>query len=186
MAEARQQAPLPPNADVRSKAPLKCAIQLLKRRRDRWYAALKRDKDAPPSIVLTTFAAEQYDGVDNVVDTLAAGAERLGEIGNRIKPSVHNPAVPGEDFLKDWPAERLKLMREFATALAREVGELLRGGPNALKLLEEMFGEQVQPAYKKFAEEVKRQASGGSLRVDAKGLLGATGAAVQPHTFFGQ
>src|SRR5690606_33982842 len=58
MAEARCQAPLPDNAGVRDKAPLKIAVQLVKRRRDRWYASRRRDNDAPPSIVVTTLAAE--------------------------------------------------------------------------------------------------------------------------------
>lgn len=186
MAEARRQAPLPDNVDARGKPPLKCAVQLLKRRRDRWYADKLRDKDAPASIVVTTFVGHHYDGVDNIFDTLTTAAIQLQAVGENSAPTLRNPAVPTEDLLAGWAKERLKLLREFGSQLAREMNDLALGGPHAVKLLEEMFGEPVKVAYTKLAAEMKRLGDSGGLRASSTGLLGATGALVQPHTFFGE
>lgn len=186
MAEARQQAPLPPNSSAREKAPLKSAVQLLKRRRDRWYASENQHDEAPPSIVVTTFAAEHYDGVDNVADTLDSISNQLANVCSSWRPKLFNPAVEGEDFLQDWSSAKLKLMHQFATRLTWELGELTKGGPNAQKLLEDMFGEPVKAAFLKLAEDSKRQADSGGLRVNSAGYLGVAGAAVKPHTFFGK
>jgi hypothetical protein len=186
MAEARQQAPLPPNSSAREKAPLKSAVQLLKRRRDRWYASANQPDEAPPSIVVTTFAAEHYDGVDNVADTLDTISNQLVKACSSWQPKLFNPAVEGEDFLQGWSPAKLKLMHQFATQLTWELGELTKGGPNAQKLLEDMFGEPVKAAFLKLAEDSKRQADSGGLRVSSAGYLGVAGAAVKPHTFFGK
>jgi len=186
MAEAREQAPLPPNSSAKEKAPLKSAVQLLKRRRDRWYAEQKREPEAPPSIVVTTFAASHYDGVDNVADSVATLVQKLAGFGEYSKPKLMNPAVDGEDFLAAWSSLRLEVLRRFATRFVWEMNELMKGGPNAQKLLEEMFGEPVRAAFQKLAEDTKRQAEGGGLRVGATGLLGTVGTTVKPHTFFGK
>lgn len=186
LSEARRQAPLPPNSAASDKAPLKSAVQLLKRRRDRWYADIGRDKEAPPSIVVTTFAAQYYEGVDNVFDTLHTAAVLLSKYGQSGRPTLMNPSVPDEDFMKDWSDVRLKLLRDFAAHLLAEVETLLRGGLNAQKLLKDMFGEPVDTAFVKLAEDTKRQADAGGLHVGPSGLLGTAGATVKPHTFFGK
>lgn len=190
LAEARQQAPLPANSEVQDKAPLKRAVQLIKRRRDRWYPANQQKTTLPASIVLTTVIAQAYEGGESTLSALEAGAAGIERLANAAPPSLLNPTNYDEDFCENWGWEQTYAFRQFAAALVADLQKLARAerasSEETSKILHLMFGEQVDNAYCLLAEDARRLREAGTLRVSQAGTIGATGASVQRHTFFGQ
>lgn len=95
-----------PNHEVRT--PLQDAIKLLKRHRDGMFDG---DKHKPISIIISTLAAEAYDGEQTISDTLRAilpkMQQRVEELG--AIAVISNPSYPLENFADKWvevPAKR--------------------------------------------------------------------------------
>jgi len=94
---------LPEQESARQKAPLRRAVQLMKRHRD-W--AFEDDPDAPRSIVLTTLAGYHYGGEELVSDALLG---ILDGIITQVESTygiieVPNPANHPEKFCEAWAA----------------------------------------------------------------------------------
>lgn len=88
-----------PSYEVRT--PLQDAIKLLKRHRDVMFDG---DKHKPISIIITTIAAEAYQGERTILDTLKnilpKMEKRIAELGD---PAViSNPSYPRENFADKW------------------------------------------------------------------------------------
>ncbi len=84
------------------KTPLQKAVQILKRHRDRMFS--KNTDSAPISIIITTLAAEAYQGEE---DTASALDRILQDMDSYVQPSmprVPNPVNPNEDFADKWYA----------------------------------------------------------------------------------
>ena len=82
------------------KTPLQLCVQILKRHRDVMFAENPEGK--PISIIITTLAAQAYQGEQDLV--LAMG-RILSTMGNHVgdrKPRVPNPVNPVEDFADKW------------------------------------------------------------------------------------
>lgn len=82
------------------KSPLQQAIQILKRHRDTMFKSSPESK--PISIILTTLAAEAYQGEEDVSSAMVT---ILGEMDKFIRasvPRVPNPVNPSEDFADKW------------------------------------------------------------------------------------
>ena len=104
----REHEPIPDREDANQKAPLKRAVQLLKRARDVAYKSHDHLTEDPPiSVVLTTIAGHFYTGEVSVFDALggilgkteyAIQQARHSDNGGRL--SVLNPAVKTDDFLE--------------------------------------------------------------------------------------
>lgn len=82
------------------KSPLQRSIQILKCHRDRMFEDSPASK--PISIILTTLAAEAYQGESEVADALDGILARMGGLVRSEKPRVPNPVNPIEDFADKW------------------------------------------------------------------------------------
>jgi hypothetical protein len=104
----------------RWRSPLQAAIRILKRHRDVMY---RRKADAKPiSIIITTLAAQVYEGETDVETALAGILDRMGGAVRPSQPRVPNPVNPIEDFADKWhePAyAHLQLEANFWAWLAQ-------------------------------------------------------------------
>jgi hypothetical protein len=84
----------------RWKSPLQKAIQVLKRHRDTMF---RQSPDSKPiSIILTTLAAEAYQGEDDVSAALETILARMDTFIRASIPRIANPVNPNEDFADKW------------------------------------------------------------------------------------
>jgi hypothetical protein len=82
------------------KSPLQKAIQILKRHRDTMF---KSSPDLKPiSIILTTLAAEAYQGEEDVGSALETILGRMDRFIRTSTPRIPNPVNPNEDFADKW------------------------------------------------------------------------------------
>jgi hypothetical protein len=84
----------------RWKSPLQAAIQLLKRHRDVLFEK-ERDR-APISIIITTLAAQAYQGESSPSDSLATILASMDRYIRPSMPRIPNPVNPAEDFADKW------------------------------------------------------------------------------------
>ncbi len=184
---------LPPNGQ---KSALQLGIQLIKRYQHKQLA----DEDLrTPSIVLTTVAANTFDGsspLPSAFDSVLR--ELLSLAGRSPAPPVPNPTIQTENLARKW-SESPETYREFGRWVERLQGDwvLLQSGALGLdqikKHLESMFGEHpTAAAMKAFADRQRDRARLGTLRTSPRtGMLGASALGVQggvqnrPHTFYG-
>jgi hypothetical protein len=82
------------------KSPLQRSIQIMKCHRDRMFEDNAESK--PISIILTTLAAEAYQGEQEVSDALEGILARMGTSVRSELPRVPNPVNPSEDFADKW------------------------------------------------------------------------------------
>lgn len=146
VALAERVVPLPGEEPVALKAPLKLAVQLLKRWRDVTYA--KDPATAPISIVLTTLAGQCYgnqesvnDALKGVLDGFVAGLPPKGRL------VVLNPANLQEDLSERWdkdPTAYYAFVSGITTfqKLWRELSQR-QGIPQIVAALEGLFGEDL-------------------------------------------
>jgi hypothetical protein len=138
--------PLPAQDTYDDLATLKRAVQLIKRYRDIAYETTPNLK--PISIVLTTLAAQHYDGqqsvyeaVRGILDGIIASIPAYGRL------RVYNPTNRLEDLSERWEEETALYsafvtgMKEFRARWA-ELNQQ-RGIPNVKVTLEKMFGERI-------------------------------------------
>lgn len=109
------------------KTPLQRAIQLLKRHRDIQFR--QQPKRKPISIVITTVAAESYQGEADlalVLDRASRAMLRVAQSGEKVT----NPVNRAEDFTDRWklcPELRLReAFGEWAVQLRRDLDRLLQ------------------------------------------------------------
>jgi hypothetical protein len=96
------------------KSPLQRCVQALKCHRDIMFAD---DPDGKPiSVIITTLAAEAYQGEQDVGSAMQSILATMGNFVNRFRPRVPNPVNPAEDFADKWygPAyQHLNLEQNF-------------------------------------------------------------------------
>jgi hypothetical protein len=96
------------------KTPLQRAIQLLKRHRDNWC---KSNPDCKPiSIIITTLAAQAYNGEADIADAIGSILKNIPTLIRPQRPHVPNPVDPQEDFADRWykpECADLELERNF-------------------------------------------------------------------------
>jgi hypothetical protein len=96
------------------KSPLQLSVQILKCHRDLMF--VENDAAKPISVILTTLAAEAYQGEQNISDALDGILRRMGGLVRAARPRVPNPVNPVEDFADKWydPAyKHLNLEKNF-------------------------------------------------------------------------
>lgn len=82
------------------KTPLQRVIQILKRHRDQMF---KDDTDVEPiSIIITTLAAEAYQGETDIESALRNILSKIDDLVNSKAPRIPNPTNPNEDFADRW------------------------------------------------------------------------------------
>jgi hypothetical protein len=184
--------PIPVQEATWEKATLKRAVQLLKRWRDIRYQ--KEPGMGPISMVLTTLAAETYQGQLSVSEALTSILNGIVALIASSQPRVYvlNPANPLEDLSERWedPVQYSafvtgirELHRAWTKVLATE------GVHNAAKLLEGLFGEPVKVATSKQARQLQSMREQSALRVAPAGLITAApaiGVAMRANTFHGK
>jgi hypothetical protein len=170
-------------------------VQVLK-----WHCMLyfaDQSDDRPPSILLTTLAAQAYRGeTDLVTATRAALADMHKYIETRDgKYWVPNPAHEQENFADKWndyPRRRdafLAWHHDITTALDEVVGMQRAGLPAITARLEKSFGaNEIRLSAKSFGQQLAQRRAQGTLRIRSSGLLttGSAGIAVPDHLFHGQ
>ncbi len=136
-------------------APLQRAVQLLKRYRD----VLFRDDDehAPISVIITTLAAQAYEGEEALVDTLFGVLNRMSRFiriqGDEVV--IPNPIQPNENFADRWHGDvrKAKAFVKWLESAKRLEAELLAEPPDRLSTtLGRVLGESSgRAAMEKFA-----------------------------------
>jgi hypothetical protein len=187
--------PLPVQVAVADMAPLKRAVQLIKRNRDVVFE--KTPELAPVSVALTTLAAQHYAGQQSVNAALmgilnaVVASVKAVPYGERLY--VLNPTNPLEDLSERWTSEP-GAYRAFVDAVTEfrdrwaEVNEM-RGMHRISSAMEKLFGENL--AKEVVAEHVKSleasRHSGGLAVKRGSGTLtgaGSSGAVSVAHNNF--
>lgn len=152
---------------AQQKAPLRRAVQLMKRHRDCTFGD---DPEAPRSIVLTTLAGQHYAGEQLVSDALVGIIDRIiGQVeSTRGIIEVPNPANSPEKFCEAW-AGSPRAYRKFVDYLFNFrscVRTLLttHGVPAIAEGLNQLFGESLtKRAVASFTERFERDRQAGLI-----------------------
>ncbi len=87
--------------DALIKTPLQRAIQILKRHRDVRFAHHEMSADKPISMIITTLAAQLYNGEPNVYLTLQNIVNQLDFLSELLKPGYSlNKSLQDQDLIK--------------------------------------------------------------------------------------
>ena len=166
MAEARVD-PLRQPRPAHLKPTLKRSVQLLKRWRDIHFAD---EMDlAPPSIILTTLAAQLHKGEEWCTDALATILTGIWQITRRGKPKLYNPVNPDELISERWEDDEasydafVEAIREYRERWLDLVHS--RGVPEISKELKVLFGEPAVQAFKEITKPVSQARVGNGLYV---------------------
>ena len=192
LADARIE-PLREPEPLRVKAPLKLAVQLLKRARDVAFA--RGPELAPSSIILTTLAASVYQKEDDATDALTAILNRCYALASQGPIEVRNPANPLESFTDSWrkdPAAYSAFVKHLSGLRERWLGDVLSGDfTTAGRALQEIFGKvPVDAALLKYADRrasAREQSHLFAARRTGSLLIAAAPGSIRVpgHTFFG-
>ena len=192
--------PIPGYESVEQKGPLKLVVQLMKRARDVAFAGGQFDTDlAPPSIILTTLAANLYQGEDSVNQAISMILCRILQEIEDNKPGmleVTNPMNPDETFSEQWEQEP-ESYRQFVLwirCFANSWSQLQKqqGLPKIKRELEKLFGENVaQRAFSELAGHFERDRRNGILGISPSlGLVNdptvPNTILIKPNTFYGE
>lgn len=185
--------PLPIDENVERKAPLKRAVQLIKRYRDIYFE--KEPDSAPISIVLTTLAGQVYEGQVSVNETIT---HVLNQITILITKSdkrivVLNPSNKKENLSERWEGKPelyhlfVKFIRDFKENW--EQLNKLQGLNEIAEELKQMFGENVtNQAFREQAAYLEKSRNNKGLAVIGSGLLVAAttqnAVALERNTFY--
>lgn len=192
-ARALRAEPVPNQESASDKTPLQLLVQLLKRARDLQYRRLDRDL-SPRSIVLTTMAGLAYRGEESTSAALTAVLDgMLVQVEGRPEPlEVRNPTNAEEILSEKWienPASYRLFVRQLRAFRNRWQEALEASGPEAVAILEELFGEETKTAYRRQIEGVNAARTGGTLRASlGSGILSTSSprsTPVRPNTFYG-
>jgi hypothetical protein len=193
LVEARKTEPLPANEPSARKAPLKRAVQLLKRHRD---VVFNGDDDAPRSVVLTTLAGHHYAGEARATDALLGVLNGIiHEIEATSGPLVvRNPTNEAEIFSEAWAADptAYRVFVDYIYALRDKVEALLHttGMEKIAAAISELFGETIaRKAVESYTQRQQALREDGKLRFSGSaGLtIASNGTAPIPrNTFFGK
>ena len=189
---ARESVAAVPKHEV-SPSVLQDVIKLLKRHRDLMFDG---DEDKPISIIITTIAAQAYQGEDNLFDALIGVINRMSKYvcstvdNGRLVKKVFNPINPKENYAIKWINNpRMQVQFEKWLAATRNFADdLSKGTMEGLQVgLESMCGRNASlQVFEAIGEETKKMRDSGTLKVGATGLLGTIGTSVQAHNFYGE
>jgi hypothetical protein len=190
--EARKTEPLPDNDPAVARPPLSRAVQLIKRRRDFYFAG---NESAPRSIVLTTLAGHFYRAEPSVYAALLQIVRGMAEaiLATPGVMVVPNPANEAENFAESWQShpEDYEQFKTFVRDVYAELEELpsLHLRSSLPEHLGELFGErEAKMAVNAYAERVNSVRERGLLRVaPSVGIAPAVTKSrpIPRNTFFG-
>jgi hypothetical protein len=189
---ARKAEPVPDQQSASEKMPLQRVVQLLKRWRDLVY---RDDSDrAPRSIVLTTLAGHAYVGEVSTSQAFTAVLDGILQMtAGRVEPlQVCNPANEGELLSEKWqddPASYRTFVSHLHLLRVRWAEAQATSIPTLAAILDELFGEETQRAFRRQSQRITTAREAGALRSTlGSGLLTTTAGRsvpVRDNTFFG-
>lgn len=196
MSEARID-PMPDREPYRVKKVLKRAVQLIKRWRDHKFHG--REEIATPSIVVTTLAAEHYDGEQNLTVAVGLIMEAIQARLAKGKPRLYNPAHPVELISEKWEKVpgSFEAFRDAVDAFVVKWAALAgtSGVHNIGAILTDLFGDTFAESLAEAFSDIDRAKQDGTLLtsaatrtlIPAAAVVSTAGAAkANPrHTFFG-
>jgi hypothetical protein len=169
---------------------LQHGVQMLKRHRDIYFE--DDPKIAPASIILTTLAAQAYQGGGEMREVLVDLTERMPELveWRDGKYVVANPVLDDENFADRWADDPRREQAFFDWALAaNEDFDALGKQPGVDRLLESLAvslgAEPVERAGRRYAASMRDRQRRGRLITGSSGLLAAApavGAGITPRT----
>ncbi|MCU1223397.1 MAG: hypothetical protein JWQ42_1490 [Edaphobacter sp.] len=176
--------PVPDLQATEEKTVLQLIVQLLKRWRDIHYS----DSTFPPiSIVLTTLAADLYQGevflshgLLAILERMVARLDAAHAMGHRLE--VLNPSHREEDFSERWK-DNLRAYHEFDSGIRmfakawRNVC-LKSGNPN--NDFEELFGEVVNNVLVRQARGLQVLRENDRLGIRASGVITSVASSISP------
>jgi len=182
--------PLPSNVPSDKKYSLQRAVQLLKRHRDSFFDG---NPDAARSILLTTLAAQAYDGQESLtlaLDGIIDGIRRLIADTSGI-PHVPNPTNPQENVAAGWNAETYPQFVGYVHSVRQHLDCLMNGDgiDQMTKALGGLVGQPVaERAVLAHARETEQLRNNRSLRVEpgTGRLTTAAGFVIRPNNFYGE
>lgn len=174
-----------------NKTPLQRIVQILKRHRDIMF---NNDKKKPISIIITTLAAQAYQGESNVLEGLVNVANRMrnfitqDEDGN---DKVANPLNKDENYAEKWidDTERRKNFYDWLDSVKRDLDAILSSkGPAIWNNMNKPFGRLiVESANKRYTEGKKAGFKSSNAKIASTGVLGASGQSLNAgNTFYGE
>ena len=176
--------PIPALQTTREKTVLQLIVQLLKRWRDVHY----NDSNFPPiSVVLTTLAADLYDGEESislgllkVLDGIVTRLDAAHALDRRLR--VPNPVHLEEDFSERWkssPRAYLEFndgIRNFATTWR----EICVSQGNLNRKLEDLFGSVIDETLVRQARSLHAARVDNKLGILQSGVIVPVAYAVTP------
>jgi hypothetical protein len=181
--------PLPSNVPSERKYPLQRAVQLLKRHRDSFFDG---NPDAARSILITTLAAQVYEGqesltlaLDGIIDGLRSFIASTPGI-----PQVPNPTNSQENFAAGWNKETYPQFVRYLESVRQHLDRLMEG--KGIEGLTQSLGGLVgEPLAKRAvlaeARETEQLRSSRALRVEPRTgqLTAAAGIMIPRNNFYG-
>jgi hypothetical protein len=191
--EARAEvAPLRPAKRAAEISPLQRTVQLMKRRRDLFFAG---SDNAPKSIALTTLTAEHYQGEPLCTDSLQTV---LKGIQDQIRSTrgiltIPNPVQQNENLSRHWNVRSYALFKLFVDQFLNELTSLskLTGWDRITEALDLMFGDRAKVAVENYGRNLDLQRRGNQLPVSrgplilTPSVIPTTGRVVRNNEFFG-
>jgi hypothetical protein len=178
----------------RVRSTLQRLVQILK-----WHTAgyfADHPDDRPPSILITTLAAQAYGGETGLFPATLDAVRRIGDFVELRDETwwVANPVEDRENFADKW-YEHPDRARHFRTWLA-DITDLLegiadwrgRGIPGVVNRLEEGFAARglIRKAARQLGTGSREIREAGGLAMSGAGLLTkGPGVTVRRHTFYG-
>ncbi|KYG81647.1 hypothetical protein EV198_1854 [Roseivirga ehrenbergii] len=177
------------------KKPLQRAVQLIKMRRNIYFD--QNPENAPTSIILTTLAAQFYEGQSSISETFEGIISKLKNHIETLFPNrpfeLPNPVNPSENLADIWvdKPELYKHFISFINNLHNEWQDLKKahGIEEEAILMKGMFGNDPYIKAMEARAETVNQKRGNGLGILATGVMVDRAVEkslpVMPNTFYG-
>lgn len=174
-----------------NKTPLQRIVQILKRHRD---IRFNHNDKKPISIIITTLAAQAYQGESNILEGLVTVVNHMRDYITRDEngnDKVANPLNPDENYAEKWikDPERRDNFYKWFEAVHDDLKAILSSKGTAIwKTMDKPFGQLiVESANKRYTERMKANIKSGGAKIASTGLLGAVGQTLNAgNTFYGK
>lgn len=174
-----------------NKTPLQRIVQILKRHRD---IRFNHNDKKPISIIITTLAAQAYQGESNILEGLVTVVNHMRDYITRDEngnDKVANPLNPDENYAEKWikDPERRDNFYKWLEAVQNDLKAILSSKGTAIwKTMDKPFGQLiVESANKRYTERMKANIKSGGAKIASTGLLGAVGQTLNAgNTFYGK
>lgn len=173
------------------KTPLQRIVQILKRHRDLMFP---KDDNEPISIIITTLAAQAYNGESDILEGLANVVTNMQKFitkDEKGNDKVANPLNPDENFADKWietPEKRDKFYKWLCQVKKDLSAIFSSSGVMIWDSVGKSFGKNIsESANKLYTKNASSFYKSGSARIGATGVIGAVGQTLNAsNTFHGK